>query len=290
LEDSEMLALRKLFLLSVAGVLCLAAPGQAANLIVNGDFATNPAPAGHGAVHTWLHGHVSSISYNTVDSNDHTQDTWVSTDGYKILSTDAAGMEMLGRDPAALTLPSNGHLFYQYVPVTAGRAYYVRGLWKGDLTAGANGAGKSWAEAYVGFASIPAGSEPNVNTDYVAWPGALRYRKVWDAAALNYQNISPTGTWAWEDITASPNGTPPAYYVPQTGQNYMVVAFLLGGNALTGNSPSAPYMYVDNVTAIECAQWLTGDMNQDCMVTFTDLALMHNTWLDCNLDPVTSCP
>jgi hypothetical protein len=285
-----MLALRKLFLFSVAGVLLLAASGQTANLVVNGDFATNPSPQGHGAVRTWLYGHVSSISYSATDANDHSVRTWISTDGYKSLPTDSVGMEKIARDATSMTtLSSNGGLFYQYVPVTPGRAYYVRGLWKGSLASGANGAGKGWAEAYVGFASIPAGSEPNVNTDYIAWPNALRYRKVWDAANLNYQNISPTGIWPWEDITASPNGIVPAYYIPQTGQNYMVVAFLLGGNILTG-TPTAPYIYIDNVTAVECSQWLVGDLNQDCIVNFVDLALMHNTWLDCNLDPVTSCP
>jgi hypothetical protein len=287
LEDFAMFEVRKLFLLLATGVLCLASAGQAANLISNGDFAVNPAPSSYGPIQTWLHGHVGSIAY-TADANDRTVDSYISTDGFKTLPTDSAGMEKLARSTENYNLASNGHLFYQYVPVTPGKSYFVRGLWKGNISPGANGAGRSWAEVYVGFASVPA-ENPDPNTNYIAWPNCLRYRKLFDAANFNYQNVSPTGAWPWEDITASPSGQQPAYYVPQSGQNLMVVAFLLGGDGLTG-TPTLPSFYIDNVSVVECSQWLAGDVNQDCVVNLKDMAVLCNTWLSCTLDPISSCP
>jgi hypothetical protein len=269
-----MLALRKLFLLSVAGVLCLAISGQAANLVVNGDFAVDPAPSG---TSVWRHAHTSSLPNAT---DDYTVETYIATDGYKMLPSSAAGMWKMER--TNFTSASNGHLFYQFVPVTPGKAYYVRGLWKGNISPGTAGAGRSWAEVYIGFAAEP-------NYTQVAWPTALRYRKLWDGANFSYTNVSPTGAWYWEDMTASPTGQPPAYYVPQEGQTYMVISFNIGGDVLTG-VPVAPYCAIDNVVIIECSQWLPGDVDQDCMVAFKDLALFSYMWLGCNLTPASACP
>jgi hypothetical protein len=288
LEDFEMFEVRKLFLLLVAGTLCLTSAGQAANLISNGNFAVNPAPVSYGPTQSWLHGHVNTLTYYGTDNSDRTVTTWVSTDGYKILPSDAPGMQQQSRDPANLSLPSNGNLLYQYVPVTPGKSYFVHALWKGNISPGATGGGRSWAEVYVGFASVPV-ENPDPNTEYVSWPNILRYRKFFDAANYNYQNISPTGSWMWEDIASSPSGQPPAYYVPQSGQNFMVIGFLLAGEALTG-TPTTPYFYLDNVSIVECSQWFAGDANQDCVVDFKDAAIIHSTWLDCSLDPVSACP
>jgi hypothetical protein len=268
-----MLAMRKLFLLSVTGVLCLATASQAVNLITNGDFAVNPtsAPA------TW---HVTHTRNMTPDANNYSTYAWNSADGYKTFATDAYGTERLDRGTVGSS--SNGMLFYQMIPVTQGRSYYVRGLWKGSLYPGTAGAGKSWTEVYVGFT-------PDANVGQVYWPNALRYKKSWDGANYDYVNISAGGTWPWEDITASPTGQPPAYYIPQVGQNYMVIAFNLGGLALTG-TPQVPYVMIDNVTIVECSQWLAGDTNQDCAVNISDLALVANLWLNCNLTPASACP
>lgn len=269
-----MLELRKLLFLSVAGVLCLAVAGNAANLIVNGDFAVNPSPS---STSVWRNAHTISLPGA---GQDFATCSWVSTDGYKVYSTSAPGMEKIER--TTFTSASNGHLFYQFVPVTQGHAYYVRGLWKGNISTGTGSTGQSWAEVYVGFAA-------DANQTNVYWPAALRYKKLWDGTNYVFTNVAPSGSWYWEDITASPYGQPPAYYVPQEGQNYMAIAFNLGGEIIT-NPVTTPGYYFDNVVIIECSQWLVGDVDQDCMVGFKDLALLANTWLACNLTPATACP
>ena len=38
-----------------------------------------------------------------------------------------------------------------------------------------------------------------------------------------------------------------------------------------------------------CAYEITGDINSDCKVDFSDLALLVERWLDCNLDPPQAC-
>jgi hypothetical protein len=38
-----------------------------------------------------------------------------------------------------------------------------------------------------------------------------------------------------------------------------------------------------------CPQHPTGDLNKDCKVTFADLAILAESWLDCNLEPAIAC-
>jgi len=38
-----------------------------------------------------------------------------------------------------------------------------------------------------------------------------------------------------------------------------------------------------------CTENIEGDVNHDCKIDFTDLAIMSNHWLDCNLEPPSAC-
>ena len=39
----------------------------------------------------------------------------------------------------------------------------------------------------------------------------------------------------------------------------------------------------------KCTEPLIGDLTGDCRIDFTDLAELAGHWLDCNLEPVSSC-
>jgi hypothetical protein len=253
-----MLEMRKLFLLSVACALSLAfAPSCfAANIIVNGDFAAG--------ISDWT-------MLNTIDGDSYVSPTWGVAVGYP------AGSLKLQRDATNPALATNGHRFYQFIPVDPNASYQVRGQWKGDLTAGAQGS--NWAEVYIGFTA-------DVNTSQPNWGQSLRFKKQWDG--VNNINVSATGQWDWENFSSSPVGTPPDAYTAQAGQNYMIIAFNFGGGILNPSS-AQPYVYIDNIVVIKCSAWLAGDANQDCQVNFKDLGIMTGQWLLCNMDPASSC-
>lgn len=253
-----MLEIRKLFLLSVAGVvgILLAPACFGANLAVNGDFATN--------VNGWTMLHTTSTDTAVTAAFD-------GTAGYP------AGSVKLMREVTIPAAATNGHRFYQFIPVDPNTSYQVRGQWKGDLSAGAQGS--NWAEVYIGFTADANTAQPN-------WTQALRYRKSWDG--VNNINVAASGQWDWENITTSPQGTPPSAFTAQSGQNYMIIAFNLGGGTLNP-STAQPYVYFDNIVVIACTAWLAGDANQDCQVNFKDLGIMTDQWLTCNMDPASSC-
>ncbi len=253
-----MLEMRKLFLLSVAGALSLAlAPVcMAANLVVNGDFVSN--------IDDWTMLH-------TVADDARILESFSSTVGNPVGSLK---LERVATSPAQST---DGHRFYQWIVVDPNTSYQVRGQWKGDLSAGAQGT--NWAEVYIGFTADANLAQPN-------WTQFRRYRKSWDG--VNNINISGTGQWDWENITSSPHGTPPTAFTAQEGQTRMIIAFNLGGDMLNP-STAQPYVYFDNIVVIACNGWLAGDANQDCQVNFKDLGIMTSQWLLCNLDPPSSC-
>ncbi|HSV27755.1 MAG TPA: hypothetical protein VLH60_07665 [Sedimentisphaerales bacterium] len=228
---------------------------MASNLVSNGDFATN--------LDGWT-------MHRTIDG-----DTLVSpihsTVGYP---PGSLRLERAMTNPAAST---NGHRFMQWIPVTPGTSYQVRGQWRGDLSAGA--VGSNWAEVYIGFTADP-------NIGQATWHQFRRYRKQWDG--VNNINVAASGQWDWENITSSPSGTPPAAFTAQDGQNYMLVAFNLGGSILTPSS-AQPFVHFDNIVVIACNAWLAGDANQDCQVNFRDLGILANQWLLCNMDPASAC-
>jgi hypothetical protein len=247
-----MFRLKGLFVL-LLGALCITAvPAHATNLVVNGNFNADTA--------SWT-------MYNTTSSDTGLVDSFVGTAGYP------GGAARLQRSNGSTA--TNGHRYYQWVPVVPGTKYYVRAQWKGDMAAGATGS--SWVDMYVGFMADP-------NIAGVSWTS--RYRKSWDGT--NNVNVGSSGAWNWENVTTSPNGTPPDSYTAQTGQNYMIIAFNLGGGVMTPGS-AVPYVYIDNVYVVPCTNWLVSDINMDCKVNLVDLALFVNQWLVCNVDPVTSC-
>jgi len=253
-----MLENRKLFVLLAVCVLGLGYSQslQAANLVVNGDFATN--------IDGWE-------MLRTISGDTRMSPSFSSTVGYPV------GSLKLQRDSTSPAQATNGHRFYQFIPVEPNVSYQVRGQWKGDLSAGAQGS--NWAEVYIGFTADANTSQPN-------WTQFLRYRKQWDG--VNNVNVSASGQWDWENFNTSPVGTPPSAFTAQAGQNFMVIAFNLGGGILEPSS-AQPYVHFDNILVIACSAWLTGDANQDCQVNFKDLGILTNQWLLCNMDPASSC-
>ena len=253
-----MFVTRKLYLFWAAGLLSLALcpTVSAANLVVNGDFATN--------LNGWEMFHI--VADDTRISQLHS-----GTEGYP---PGSLKLERATTSPAAAT---DGHRFLQWIPVEPNVSYQVRGQWKGDLSAGAQGS--NWVEMYIGFTADANTAQPN-------WTQFRRYRKQWDG--VNNVNVSASGQWDWENITSSPVGTPPTAYTAQAGQNYMIIAFNLGGGILNP-STAQPYVYIDNVLAIACNEWLAGDANQDCQVNFKDLGILAGDWLLCNMDPASAC-
>jgi len=253
-----MLESQKLLLMMAAGALCLAvAPvGFAANLVVNGDFATDASGW------TMLH---------TTSGDEYVYAEYQAGIGYP------AGSVKIQRVVTNPALATDGHRYYQFIPVEPNLTYYVRGQWKGDLSDG--GAGTNWAEVYIGFTA-------DVNTAQPNWSQFLRYKKQWDG--VSNQNVSAAGQWDWEDFTTSPSGAPPESFTAQSGQGYMIIAFNLGGSPMVPYT-AQPYFYIDNLVVIACDEWLDGDADQDCKIDFKDVAIVAKDWLVCHTDPASSC-
>lgn len=251
-----MFKARKLYMVLAVGTfyLSLAAAASATSIVVNGDFATDASG--------WT-------MLNTTSSDTRLNAVYYATTGYP------AGSVKLER--ADMANATNGHRYYQFIPVVPGTKYYVRAQWKGDLSLGTTGSG--WAEMYIGFTA-------DANTAQPSWSSILRYKKSWDG--VNNVNVGSSGQWNWENVTTSPSGTPPESFTAQTGQNYMIVAFNLGGTAMA-NPSLAPYVFIDNVVVVACNNLLPGDANLDCRVNFVDMGIVASQWLTCNLDPATSC-
>jgi hypothetical protein len=259
-EDFEMFEMRKLFLFLAAGTLCLtlASTSFAVNLVVNGNFATD--------ISGW-----STVDITTSDTA-----LYYTFDGTSGYPAGSAKLQRAATNPAVAT---NGHRFYQFIPVAPSTRYFIRGQWKGDLAAGTT-IGMNWAEVYIGFTRDVNIAQPN-------WTQSLRYRKQWDG--VNNVNVASSGQWNWENITTSPEGTAiGGLTTAATDQNYMVIAFSLGGSVLTPQT-AQPYISIDNVQAVACSSLSAADVNMDCLVNFLDLSTVANQWLTCNVDPASSC-
>jgi hypothetical protein len=254
-----MFEVRRVSMLLAVGAFCLslATVGSATNLVANGEFATDASG--------WTMLHTASSG-----TDDRVTATYIGTTGYP------AGSVKLERFTSALA--TSGHRYYQFVPVEPNTRYYVRAQWKGDLAVGSTGSGV--AEMHVSFTA-------DVNTVQAGWgSSSLRYRKSWDG--VNNVNVASSGQWNWEDVTTSPNGTPPAYFTSQGSHHYMAIAFNLTGTAMTPTT-AQPYVYIDNVYVVACTNWSNADVNKDCRVNLIDFALFTSQWLTCNLDPASSC-
>ena len=70
-----------------------------------------------------------------------------------------------------------------------------------------------------------------------------------------------------------------------------MVGIAIGGNAI-GVSLNSGQAYLDNFvidSGTLCDGLSEADLNEDCKVDFSDFALFAAKWLDCNMDPQTSC-
>jgi hypothetical protein len=239
----------------LAAILLLTSIGSAQNLLVNPNFNSDTSG--------WTLRHTEDTLMSF---------TWEATSGnpggaVKLMRTDGA-------------LASNGHRFYQAIPVTVGQSYVIQGQWKGDLGTGtstAAGEGYDWAEIFVGFSASAEPLDGEFGTYYL--------KKRFKLGDTGSYGTNATGQWDWEQITASPsveNGFP-IYFVAT--QPYMVLSFNLGGQPNGGQA----WYTIDNLKVMACSQYPTGDLSSDCRVNFSDMAVMASGWLTCGLDPAISC-
>jgi hypothetical protein len=240
----------------LAAILLLASIGSAQNLLVNPNFNSDASG--------WL---LRDLNDALVSA------TWSASSG------NPGGAVTLMRTDGSVA--SNGHRFYQAIPVTVGQSYVIQGQWKGNLGTGTGTAsteGYNWAEIFVGFSDS---TTPVDGNDF----GTIVLKKRFRLNDSTSYNTDATGQWNWEQITASamPGVTYPVYFTAT--KPYMLFSFNLGGYALGGSA----WYTIDNLKVMACSQYPAGDLNSDCQTNFADLALMANGWLSCGLNPSTSC-
>jgi hypothetical protein len=190
-------------------------------------------------------------------------------------SGNPAGSALITADTTAAAL--NSSRFYQIMPVTPGRQYRLAGDWQGSIkgTVGTVTNARNWVEVYVTF--VPDGL-----TTPTSW-GSIMYKKAFGVANMN---IAASGAWAWEPITAScPGNSGPADGVFTATDDYMVVAFNLGGRIGSGQT----WLSIDNISMVDANPCTVVDMNNDCGLDFLDVQQFASDYLSCNRDPATEC-
>lgn len=250
-----MLQARRI-VMCLAAMLLLASMGTAQNLLVNPNFDSDDSG--------WTLRNLSDTYVST---------TWGASSG------NPGGAVTLMR--ADGTLASNGHKYYQAIPVTVGQSYVIQGQWKGNLgtaTSTASGEGYNWAEIFVGFSDS---ATPVDGNDF----GHYWLKKRFKAGDSTSYGTDSTGQWGWESITSSPaqEYAYPTYFTAT--KPYMLFSFNIGGQANGG----AAWYIIDNLKVMACSQYPTGDINADCQVNMADMAMIANQWLSCTVDPTTSC-
>jgi hypothetical protein len=240
----------------MTAILLLASIGMAQNLLVNPNFDSGDSG--------WLLRDLSDVLVSA---------TWEASSGnpggaVKLLRTDGV-------------TASNGHRFYQAIPVTVGQSYVIQGQWKGNLGTGTSslaGEGYNWAEIFVGFSDS---TTPTDGNDF----GVFYLKKRFRLNDSTSYGTNATGQWDWEPITAStmPGITYPIYFTAT--KPYMLFSFNLGGYPNGGNA----WYIIDNLKVMACSQYPSGDLNGDCQTNFADMATLANQWLGCGLNPSSSC-
>lgn len=209
--------IEKVWTLSLAAGLFLTATAGSAsaqNLIVNGDFSS-------GDLSGWTTTPTAPVTI-TFDSG----------------VGNPPGSAFLARNDA--TTAANADYLYQVVPVVNGQQYQLSADWEGDLFGGSSYTGRSWAEVYINFGPDSASLDPMTD------PGTIQYKK----ATNGGPNDTPM-PWTWQDITASPNSsTSPADGIFTATDNYMLIAFNLGGRDNARDNAGPGYYYVDNVSLV----------------------------------------
>lgn len=240
----------------LAAVLVLASTGSAQNLLVNPNFDSD----------------ASSWTLYNINADDYITITWEAAAG------NPGGAVKLMRNDGSVA--SNGHRYYQAIPVTVGQSYVIQGQWKGNLGTGTGTGsteGYNWAEIFVGFTDSATPSGDVFGICYL--------KKRFKADDAGSYGTDANGQWDWQPITSSPavEQTYPTYFTA-TGP-YMMLSFNLGGYDLGG-----PAWYViDNLKVMACSQYPAGDINADCQVNLADMAIMASQWLTCTVDPASSC-
>jgi PEP-CTERM motif len=144
------------------------------------------------------------------------------------------------------TTAPNADYLYQIVPVTVGQQYQLNADWSGDLYNGSTG--RNWAEVYLAFGPTAAALDPTSNNPGNN-TGNIQYKRATDGSNSSNPNTGTTydNPWTWQSITDSPVGTStPADGIFTASDNYMLLAFNLGGHAGAGLG----YYNVDNVSVV----------------------------------------
>jgi len=234
-------------------------PQPPANLVTNGDFNTDVAE--------WqLISQTSATGTVTA--------SWSSSEGVPV---GAARLEK-----ADSTSTTTKHRFYQVFPVTKGKRYQFSGQWKGSIL------GSIAIDPYIEL--VTTLNEVRV---YIGWsdtpspqwgPVTAMYRKSINPKVQ--QNVSASGTWDWESITASPAwGLPPSDAIYTAAGGYMVIAFDLTSKANSGLT----WVYLDNIQVEEVPSCPTADPSGDCLVDMKDIAALASGWLTCGRSPADQC-
>jgi hypothetical protein len=153
----------------------------------------------------------------------------------------------------------------------------LQGQWKGDLNPGSVNV-RNWADVLVGFTDNPV---PTTVAEF----GVMVFRKRYDPVSTSLVNLTPAqnGQWDWEDIDESlVSGQS---LLNEATAQYMVVSFHVGGQIYAA---LGSYV-IDNISVIGCSEFPAADLTGDCIVDFADTAVLVSKWLQCNVDPATSC-
>jgi hypothetical protein len=126
--------------------------------------------------------------------------------------------------------------------------------------------------------------------DYFGWSVSISGDKTIVGAALDDGNEPDSGSayifrrdgesWVQQQKLTAADGADGdlfGHYVSISGDLAIVGAFYGDGNVADSGSA---YIF----QAVECADWLTADLNSDCFVDFTDFSIFANQWLKCG-DP-----
>ena len=219
-------SLCKFFLCAIASALLIFACSEnsrAQNLVVNGDFGT-------GDLSGWLEAH-------DLGRADFTQISYDGTDGVP------AGSANWDRSPNGdVSGADNRDNLYQFIDVEVGDSYLFDAQWKGDLY----GTARSWAEVRIAFLPTDAPLDPATGFQS-AWQ--MYKKSSFSSEGAGTPLDPPVDGWDWESVHLSPRSGTPADNIYVATDEFMVVAFNLGGRDQTATLAAGEvFMNVDNVS------------------------------------------
>lgn len=268
------------FLVVLVGVSLPMAFGKQ-NLLIDGDFSAGD----------W--------SLNWTDYDDPTvTPVTPNTETLDSVENEAGKAPCLRIDIGARTSgQSNGHYFYQAVPVTPGKYYQWRGRWKGDLDA--INTRRHWAEIMIGFGD-GAVIEAPLGTSNIDIAFKRRFQGNNPSNAIPQEEpFMSDGQWDWEDMVSGA-GDNFGYddgmgAIAPAWATHAFFSINLGGSS-TGSGDIAAgsvVIWLDDLGIMSCqgpgdngTVYDISDLNMDCRTDIVDLAILSAAWLSCNLDPV----